>query len=188
MSSRPEENPPVSELLERAATGDQAAWHHLVEAFSGRLFALLYARCRDPELAEELAQSTFATVALKIGDYTEQGRFEPWLFRIAMNRLRDEMRRRKRHAVPVETGLLGDLAPPAAEASTGLDEASRTVLWDAVAKLSEADQRVLHLRHHGELSFRQIAEVLGEPLGTVLARQHRALQKLKELIGEDPRE
>ena len=55
MSSRPEETPPVSELLERAATGDQAAWHHLVEAFSGRLFALLYARCRDPELAEELA-------------------------------------------------------------------------------------------------------------------------------------
>jgi RNA polymerase sigma-70 factor (ECF subfamily) len=188
MPQRPEEIPPVSELLERAAQGDQVAWRQLVDAFSGRLFALLYARCRDPELAEELAQSTFVTVAMKIGDYTEQGRFEPWLFRIGMNRLRDEMRRRKRHAIPIETGLLGNMAPPVKQERIGLDEASRSVLWDAVAKLSESDQRILHLRHHGELSFRQIAEVLGEPLGTVLARQHRALQKLKELMGEDPRE
>ena len=56
-------------------------------------------------------------------------------------------------------------------------------LQDALARLSEADRQVIHLRHFTGLSFAAIAEILGEPLGTVLARQHRALKKLRQHLG-----
>ena len=56
-------------------------------------------------------------------------------------------------------------------------------LREAVASLPEADQEILHLRHVSGLSFKQIAEVLQQPLGTVLARHFRAFKRLKEMLG-----
>jgi RNA polymerase sigma-70 factor (ECF subfamily) len=173
--------------LKLAAVGDEAAWSVIVEAYSGRVFGLIRAQCGDADLAEEITQSTFCTVAAKIADYTEAGKFEPWLFRIAMNRLRDEMRRRKRQARPVEGTTLLALAG-ADERATDADagEAVETdALRAAMSQLSDADQRIIHLRHYAGLSFRQIAEMLDQPLGTVLARQHRALRKLRDLLEDE---
>jgi len=62
------------------------------------VFSLLLKQCRDAELAEELTQAAFVRLVQGFTRYQERGRFEPWLFRIAMNLLRDEMRRRKRQA------------------------------------------------------------------------------------------
>ena len=182
---------PVRETLEatlrRAAAGDEAAWRGLIQAYSGRVFGLIRAQCNSSDLAEEITQSTFCTIAVKIAGYTELGKFEQWLFRIAMNRLRDEMRRRKRQARTVEDQTLAGLASPAEERSANpagmVDPAELEALRRAVAQLSDADQQIIHLRHYGELSFKQIAEILNQPLGTVLARQHRALKKLAELLG-----
>jgi RNA polymerase sigma-70 factor (ECF subfamily) len=175
----------IEALLLQAATGDERAWRELVEAYSGRVFGLIRAQCADAELAEEITQSTFCTIAAKIESYTEVGRFEPWIFRIAMNRLRDEMRRRKRQARPVGeealVGLAGTTDEPRPEQT--FDEEHLRDLRQAMSRLSASDQRIIHLRHYAGLSFRQIAEVLDQPLGTVLARQHRALKKLRELMG-----
>jgi len=184
---------PARETLEatlrRAAAGDEAAWRGLIQAYSGRVFGLIRAQCNSSDLAEEITQSTFCTIAVKIGGYTELGKFEQWLFRIAMNRLRDEMRRRKRQARPVEDETLAGLAGPTDERrsdpATAADPAELEALRRAVAQLSDADQQIIHLRHYGELSFKQIAEILNQPLGTVLARQHRALKKLAELLGSE---
>lgn len=174
-------------ILAQAAEGDQEAWRHLVDAFAPRVFGLLRVQCRDPELAEEIAQSAFCTIAQKLGEYEEHGRFESWLFRIAMNRLRDEMRRRKRQARPMEdekmVGLVGGVEDPSSE----FDAADRAALADAVGKLSEKDREVIDLRHVGGLSFRQIGELLGVPVGTLLARHHRALSKIRDLM-ESPSE
>ena len=97
-------------LLEEAANGDDRAWATLVRALTPRIHALIVANTRDAELAEEITQSVFVTVAQRVNDYVEQGRFEAWVFRIAMNRLRDEMRRRSRQARPV-----GDVGFPESE-------------------------------------------------------------------------
>ena len=100
----------TSALVPRAAAGDESAWAELVEALAPRVYALLMARCRDADLAEELTQDTFARVAEKLQGgrhYDERGRFEPWLFRVAMNRLRDEARRRKRHATAMDMSAAG---------------------------------------------------------------------------------
>lgn len=172
----------IERLLGRAAAGDADAWRRIVDAYGRRVFGLLRAQCGNSDLAEEITQSTFCTMAEKLAGYTESGRFEQWLFRIAMNRLRDEMRRRKRHAVSVAddtlTGLAGAApAAPAAFAPEDVEALSR-----AIARLNEADREVVHLRHFAGLSFKQIAEMLDQPLGTVLARQHRALRKIRELM------
>ena len=189
MPSNPEKET-LEKTLQRAAGGDEDAWRTIIERYSGRVFGLIRYQCGNADLAEEITQSVFCTMAEKIVGYTESGRFESWLFRIAINRLRDEMRRRKRHARPVEEEKLIGMAG-AIEVEPDRDDARRQdtgALREAMAQLPEADQRIVYLRHYGELSFRQIADILDQPLGTVLARQHRALKKLRDLLEGKVRE
>ena len=176
----------LAPLLEAASRGDEASWRELVARYARRVFALARSRCRDADMAEEITQSVFATVAMKIGGglYIEQGRFESWLFRIAMNRLRDLARRAKTKPAALEPEAMErhaarDGGPNGQHESQheSLDE-----LRAAMLSLSDADREVIELRHHGGLSFKQIADLLEEPLGTLLARHHRALRKLKELM------
>ena len=186
MSASPEKET-LEAILQRAAQGDEDAWRHIVDGYSARVFGLIRAQCGNSDLAEEITQSVFCTMASKIDNYTESGRFESWLFRIAINRLRDEMRRRKRHATPVEDDKLIGIAGSAPAGEARGEEARQEVtdLQAALEQLSDADQRIIHLRHFGGLSFKQIADILEQPLGTVLARQHRALRKLRDLLGDE---
>jgi RNA polymerase sigma-70 factor (ECF subfamily) len=173
----------VERLLKLAAEGDSAAWRAIVSLYAPRVYGILRAQCRDEELAEEIAQSTFCTLAAKIASYVESGRFESWLFRIAMNRLRDEMRRRARHARTAGEETFRAVA--AREASSGgLDEGVRLKLEAALSRLSEGDREVIELRHTGGMSFRALSDYFEEPIGTLLARHHRALKKLKAMLEE----
>jgi RNA polymerase sigma-70 factor (ECF subfamily) len=181
--SRSPDKETLEATLQRAAAGDEGAWRTIVETYTPRVYGLLVAQCRSADLAEEIAQSAFCTVAARIGQYTELGRFEAWLFRIAMNRLRDEMRRRRRQAQPVEEQTLASLAGASEDAADNPPHAEHLpALREALSRLSDADRRVIQLRHYAGLSFARIAQALGEPLGTVLARQHRALKKLRQHI------
>lgn len=199
---------PVEQVLRRAAQGDAGAWRLLVESYTPRVYGLLVNRCRDKELAEELTQATFVKIVKKInnkGGYKETGRFDAWLFRIAMNGLRDEMRRRKRQATPTDMGpgassgrdeqsggwsaaqqtiVSGGPAPATDPAEAVIKAEQVQQLQSAINQLSEADQEIIHLRHSAGLSFAEIADTLGQPLGTVLSRGHRALGKLKKLMTE----
>lgn len=177
----PEDLTPV---LRAAGNGDPSAWRVLVDRYGRRLFALAKSRCRDDDVAEDITQSVFATVAAKIGsgEYQETGRFEAWLFRIAMNRVRDHIRRMKRRPEAAGGEMLTDAPAPAAVAREGGGPLGR--LREAMEQLPEADREIVTLRHQGGLSFKQISAILDEPLGTLLARHHRALKKLKELLGE----
>jgi RNA polymerase sigma-70 factor (ECF subfamily) len=178
----------LTPILEAASRGDESAWRALVDRYGGRVFALARSRCGSADVAEEITQSVFATLAGKLsaasGGYRERGRFESWLFRIAMNRVRDHVRRVKRSltvndGAALEREPAGEGPPRDGEAS-GAGEVGR--LREAMAHLSEADREVIELRHHGGLSFQQMAELLDEPLGTLLARHHRALRKLREWL------
>ncbi|MGQ0629271.1 MAG: RNA polymerase sigma factor, partial [Phycisphaerales bacterium] len=168
------------------------AWRIVIDLYARRIFALAKSRVRNTDVAEEITQSVFVTVAAKLGSggYTEKGRFEAWLFRVAVNRIRDEIRRLRRHAGPTDPEQFAGLedesaaAPHAASACRADDGLVR--LRAAMTELSDTDREIVELRHHGGLSFAQIAEQLAEPLGTLLARHHRALRKLKELIEASP--
>ena len=98
------------------------------------------------------------------------------------------MRRRGRQAISADeqtiVGLAGaaEPAPPESGTSVGID------LRSALDQLSDADREIIHLRHVSGLSFKEMADVLGSPVGTLLARHHRALKKLRTLLPEDPPE
>lgn len=177
----------MSALLARAAAGEEGAWVELLELYSRRVFAMARSRLHDEELAEEITQSVFVTIASKLTDssYTEQNRFEPWLFRITMNRIRDHCRKRTRHAKP--------MAPEVFSSISGRDDHDEHIDRDesldqlasmrsALDLLTDSDRELIELRHHGQLSFKQIAHMTGDPIGTLLARHHRALKKLRNCI------
>ena len=178
--STPDTSWDPSSAVERASSGDQEAWAELVSRYTPRLYALAKSRLRSHHDAEEITQSVLVTVADKIasGVYKDQGRFEPWLFRIAMNRVRDEARRRSVHVSPTDPS---DIPPTAVE-----DRAHEPERYDALRAAVEAlpddDRRIIELRHSAGLPFRTISELLGAPMGTLLARHHRALKKLRTAL------
>lgn len=190
----PATQPDVPVLLARAAGAGpdaEAAWRELVSRYARRIFALARSRRLGEEAAEEVAQSVFVTVSHHlrtgtVGGYEERGRFESWLFRIAVNRVRDEIRRRSRAIAASADPADLDARSAAPVHSPRNDETDLRALRAAITRLPEADREMIELRHHGGLSFKQIADTLGEPLGTVLARHHRALRKLKEMMTPAP--
>lgn len=170
--------------LARAAGGDSDAWREVVVAVAPRVHGLLVSLCRDDELAEEITQSAFCTVAAKLGTYVESGRFEPWIFRIATNRLRDEMRRRARQARAVGDEVLDARADRGGRGSRGTAGEVRELLRRAMDRLGADDREILDLRHIGGLSFKALSDYFEEPIGTLLARHHRALRKLRAILEE----
>lgn len=169
----------LAALVARAGRGEEEAWRELIDRYARRVGALVRSRTGSRELAEEITQSVFVTLAEHLGNgrYIEQGRFESWLFRIAMNRLRDERRQNRR-----KPATLDGVALPAAPADREENDDSIEQLRLAVARLPRADQEIIAMRHHAELDFKTIADLLQEPLGTVLARHHRALRKLRSML------
>lgn len=171
----------VGLLVSRAGEGDEEAWRRIVDLYARRVYGLLRSKGCDRERAEEITQSVFVSVARVLGQgrYREQGRFDSWLLRIAMNRLRDDARVRKRRPVraleeasePTETLTMSDNG-----------HENQGPLREALADLSPPDREVIELRHRADMSFKQIADLLDQPLGTVLARHHRALRKLRSAL------
>jgi len=171
--------PPMTVI--HAAVGDPEAWRTVLGTYARRVYAFVRSRGLDAHASEEVTQSVFVTLSqqLAAGKYREAGRFEAWLFRVASNRARDELRRRRRQARPVDP-VAFDRDAEAEPARAQEDELA--ALRGAIARLGEADRAIIVLRHHAQLSFKQIAEMNHEPVGTALARHHRALQKLRKLL------
>jgi RNA polymerase sigma-70 factor (ECF subfamily) len=181
----PSSDDDLASLLANASRGDPAAWSDLVSRYARRIYALARSRCGSHDVAEELTQSVFATLAEKLpaGGYDERGRFEAWLFRVAANRVRDHVRRSRLRHVSQDPETLDREHLAKEPAGPGETDATElTNLRHAMEGLTDTDRDVIELRHHGGLSFKQIAELLDEPLGTLLARHHRALRKLRETM------
>jgi RNA polymerase sigma-70 factor (ECF subfamily) len=186
----------LDRLLRRARKRDPEALHQLVDTYSGRLFGLLYRLTGQRDTAEDLLQETFLRVVRTIADYEHGGRFEAWLFRIAANLARDHSRRARRRGRLVMLDRLGQGGEPAGTelADSAQPEPGRELLRKETGErlnaclqgLTEMDREIILLRHFAELSFREIADMLQIPLGTALARAHRALKRLQAAFGDEP--
>lgn len=185
----------VRQAIELAKRGDAPAMHRLVDLFAGRIFGFFYRSTGSRADAEDLMQEVFVRVVRMLSQYQDDGRFESWLFRIAANLVRDrvrQQRRRPRHLSGHgadstrhgnESQVLDELAgqEPAADARMALGE-DVDALNAALAQLPDGEREVIMLRHFSQMSFKEIAETTGTPLGTALARGHRGLRRLRELM------
>lgn len=187
----PPQNSPdnLASLLARCQRGDTDAFERVFGLYRGPIYSYLARTTGDRHLAEDFLQDVFLRMVENIGRYQESGRFEAWIFRIAANRVRDWARRKSRTERVGGATMAGEdeeasapvdrpvEAPPEAAMMQREDV---TRLEAAMASLDEEEREILMLRHYSELSFREISELKGSPIGTVLARSHRALLKLRE--------
>jgi len=156
----------------------------LLVAYAPRVYGLVHRMVGRRDVAEDLMQETLLRAFRGLKSYQAEGKFRAWIFRIAVNQARDWIRRQRRQAVVSDDPQPVADAPPDGPALAR--ERAQTV-EQAMARLSEADREVLLMRYYGDMAFKEIAQATGEPLGTVLARAHRALKKLGDLIPEESR-
>lgn len=189
------EDSQLSDLLSRARTRDPAAFDRIIDAYGPRLHGYLYRLTGSRDDADDLLQEVFLRLVRTIDAYTHDGRFSAWLFRIATNLVRDRVRRKSRgpRIARLGGGDEGEGSPDAAGWLASPDDSAPDVplmlaedvdaMQRAIARLSEPEREVIMLRHFADLTFAEISEAMGTPLGTTLARGHRALAKLRTWLG-----
>jgi RNA polymerase sigma-70 factor (ECF subfamily) len=188
----PAQPDPDAVLMLRVKRGDRAAFGELVEKYKQPVLNFIYRTLRDETEAEDLAQNVFLQVYKSRGRYRRTAKFSTWLFTIARNLCLNEIRRRSRHpaesieetqtehddqphrqfedksqAAPPEKLLHGELAQKIGEALAGLPENQRSAIL---------------LCRQEELSYEEIAEILGCSLSATKSLIHRGRETLKEKL------
>ncbi len=177
-------------LIERCRAGDLAAFEPLVEKYRQRVYRLAYNVLRDPEEAWDVAQDAFIRAFQALPSFRGESAFYTWLFRIVMNVARDRVRQHAARGRAFGTErvdekdwdrtLVDQGTAPDANA-TKVEERER--ISRALATLSEPHRAIIMLSDLEGLSYREIAEVLNIPMGTVMSRLHNARRRLREALG-----
>lgn len=179
-----------AELVDRALAGSQDAFRELVERYERPVFSLLVRMLRDPALAEDLAQDVFVKAFRRLAQYDRGRQLSSWLFKIAHNTGVDHLRRREVETVSLAPpeGEDGDhramLADPDAESPAAAAERAdlARALERAIARLRVEYRELVTLRYQEGLSYQEIVEVTGQPLGTVKTHLHRARKELAGIL------
>jgi RNA polymerase sigma-70 factor, ECF subfamily len=187
------------ELMARFQAGDMQAFGVLVRRYERELYGYLRRYLGDGCLAEDVFQNTFLQLHLKRGQYEVGRRVRPWLYTIATHQAVDALRRNGRHqAVSLEqtrdAGSDGEADSLSAslesrcldpfETASGNEQAER--VRAAVELLPGFLKQVLILAYYQGMKYREVAEIMGIPVGTVKSRLHAALVKLQESMSEAP--
>jgi RNA polymerase sigma-70 factor (ECF subfamily) len=177
--------------------GDRGLFESLIRRYEREIFSYLRRYIGNAEMAQDAFQGTFLQVHLKCHQFDPSRRFRPWLYAIATNQAIDTQRRNKRHRMVSldrssatehdnqEGGwserIIGNVPDPSDSAT---DRENSRWVHDSVASLGESMQQVVHLVYYQGLKYREAAEVLGIPVGTVKSRLHAAVQRLGILWDE----
>ncbi|MGZ4808795.1 MAG: RNA polymerase sigma factor [Thermoanaerobaculia bacterium] len=182
--------PTDADLIERTLEGDGSAYAVIVERFQRKIFRIARAAVRDEAEADAITQDTFVQAYTHLSQFERRSELETWLTRIAINRCRDFLRRRRflslfsgDGAYESETFLevVDNRPDPEREL---MSSQLRIAIRRAEATLSAQQKIIFRLRHYEDLSLEAIAEHLGLRSGTVRAHLFRAIHKIrKELAG-----
>jgi RNA polymerase sigma-70 factor (ECF subfamily) len=194
-SSKAEADPARdAELVARARGGDRAAFDELVLRHEDRVFNMALRMLGNADDALDLAQEVFLSAYRALKGFESKALFSTWLYRVTVNRCRDEMRRRAtvKHTRPRPLGALRDAddppEDPEARAASPVDAAvareSHGIVAAAVAALPDDAREALVLRDVEGLAYEEIAEILDVPVGTVRSRLHRARSLVRERLRE----
>ena len=183
----------LREMIARAQANQAEGYEQLLAAYGVRLYRYFCRATGSHHDSEDLLGELMLRLVRTLKDYDDRGKFEPWLFRIASNMVRDRIRRKV--ANPAPAGGLGqpdggradqELAGPAVAVDAAILASETSIeLRQALERLDPTVRDMILLRHFGEMSFREIAQLYRCPMGTVLARVHRGLKALRKLIGDE---
>ena len=181
-----------AEVIRRCRAGDEKAYRELVDRYRRQVYSMALRMLRREEDAEDVAQETFIRVFRALDRYDPARPFAAWLFTIAARLAIDHLRRRKQSPLSLfqrdaetqeeRTIEVVDPGPGPDELTSHHEEEGRA--QKLIDSLPHHYRIVVMLRHQQDLSYEEIAEALGLPLGTVKARIHRARALLKREIGE----
>lgn len=170
--------PDDAALMRRIAEGDEAALRTLIDRWQGPLVNFFYRSLSDQEQAEDLAQVTFVRVYRAAETYTPTAKFSTYLFQIARRLLINEYKRAERR--PLHYVDPSDLRAVAAPAADDLHWEVEEAFRRALARLPENQRTAILLLKQQELSYQEIADIMGAQEGAVKTWIFRARQFLKQ--------
>lgn len=180
-------------LIARAREGDKSAQGKLVQLWYKRIYNFSYKFFFDHDLAMEVAQKTFISMHRNIDGLQETSRFKSWLYTIAVNYCREELRKRK----ATRSVSLHDLRPGESEESYRWEASSSRrenpdkqlrhselsdLLQQCLMELSDEQREVVIMKEYEGLKFREIAEALNISENTVKSRMYYGLDGLKKIL------
>ncbi|MDH5368049.1 MAG: sigma-70 family RNA polymerase sigma factor [Cyclobacteriaceae bacterium] len=177
-----------SKLLSLYKNGNEGAFEQLLTKHKSRVYTTIYLIVKDECIAEDLLQETFikAINTIKSGRYNEEGKFLPWILRIAHNMAIDHFRKQKRYpTIVLEDGspVLNTLEFSENSFETAqIEKETHDALKDCINQLPETQKDVLLKRHYMGLSFQEIAEESGVSINTALGRMRYALINLRKMM------
>ncbi len=170
-------------LAVSAREGDSKAWSQIYEVMAPSIFRLCRRALSSRQDAEDATAEVFLKARIRLSQFESDRRLSPWLYRIAANHCCDELRKRQRHAEqPLPDQDLLDLADPAPtpQDAVVVKESKRNVRR-ALGELPDRARLAIVLRYYADLSYEEIADVLGisrNLVGVVLLRARHAMRKL----------
>lgn len=180
-----------SQLLSEYVKGNEEAFAELVNRHKDRVFTTILLIVKDRYLAEDLMQEVFikAIKTLKSGKYNEEGKFLPWILRIAHNLAIDQFRKEKRYPMIVmEDGSSVFNTLEFSEESVEnkqIKQDTQNLLKKLIQELPETQKEVLVMRHYMQMSFQEIADVTDVSINTALGRMRYALINLRKKLKQN---
>ncbi len=179
-------------LIERCLKGDEKAFEELLRTYRASVFSICLRMVRNRTVAEDIAQEVFIKVFSALDRYDPAYPFGSWLNRITSNLCIDHLRRDKDRARSLDQPVAGgddDLLIQIPSRAAGPDREMESkemmaILEEAMGILPEHYRIIVILRHQEQLSYEEISDTLGIPLGTVKARIHRARNMIVEHFQE----
>ena len=183
-----------ADLVSTYLRGDERAFEVLVERYQGRLLNFIYRTVGDRERAEDLVQEVFVRVYRHLGRFDRSKKFSTWIYTIASNLAKNELRNRSRNPLvffqSLAKGLAGDDERPIEFEDSRLlpddlyhKRHLREVVEESVARLPAHHRQVFVLRELEGKSYEEIAEITRCNLGTVKSRLNRARSAFAALVG-----
>ncbi|MCF6361099.1 MAG: RNA polymerase sigma factor [Cyclobacteriaceae bacterium] len=175
-----------SKLVSLYIKGNEESFEVLLNRYKSKVFTNIYLIVKDTYIAEDLTQDTFikAIKTLRSGRYNDEGKFKPWVLRIAHNLAIDHFRRKKRYpTIVMEDGSNVFNTLEFSEApyeNFQVQEDTKKKLRSFIEELPENQREVILMRHYQEMSFQDIAESTDVSINTALGRMRYALINLRK--------
>ena len=179
---------PDAILVQQYIAGDELALSQLVERHQSRIYGFIYSKLNDRDLCDDIFQDTFIKVirTLKTKTYNEEGKFLPWVIRIAHNLIVDHYRKNKKMPMTRETEeySIFEFLKDTSSTIEGqlITEQVEMDLKRLIEELPNDQKEVLVMRMYEDLSFKEISEQTGVSINTALGRMRYALMNLRKLI------